>query len=220
MAFEPHFFVLKDDYRGPHDTDAEYADDFETGDAPRCPKCGGGIGKRDWLPPYRIEVSVYGKQGAGDFVRCIGSLLLSERMVSAFRSEGLTGFEGFHPVEVVKLNARAKRLGIPKYLLVEATFGRATVDETRSRLRRSEPIECAECRNTGVDGIYGFQIEPGTWDGLDVFRPRGFQSDVVVSERFADFVQRHGFTNIKLVPTEQFVWDPLQKGPPPETARA
>jgi hypothetical protein len=83
-----------------------------------------------------------------------------------------------------------------------------------------KPIECAECRSTDVDAIHGFQIEPGTWDGLDVFRPRGLQADLVVSERFADFVQRHGFTNIKLIPTEQFVWDPLRKGPPPETARA
>ena len=104
--------------------------------------------------------------------------------------------------------------------LTEATFGRAGVDEAHSRIRRASPIECVECRGTGVDGIYGFQIEPGTWDGLDVFRPRGLQADVVVSERFADFARRHGFTNIKLIPTEQYVWDPLGKGPPPEAARA
>jgi hypothetical protein len=220
MDSEPRFFVLENDFHGPHDTDAEYADDFETGDAPRCPKCGKGIGKREWIPPYRIEVAVYGKEGAGDFVRCIGRLLLSARMASAFRAEGLTGFEGFHPVEVVKLNARAKRMGIPKYLMVEATFGRAAVDEARSRIRRAKPIECAECRKTDVDGIYGIRIEPGTWDGLDVFRPRGLQANVVVSERFAEFVGRHGFTNIKLIPTEQFVWDPLRKGPPSQTVQA
>ena len=220
MASEPRFFVLKDDFHGSHDTDAEYADGFETGDAPRCPKCDGYIGMRKWLPPFRVEVAVYGKQGAGDFVECISRLLLSERMASTFRSEGLTGFEGFHPVEVVKGNARAKRLGIPKYLRVEATFGRAAVDEPRSRIRRASPIECAECRATDVDGIYGFQIESGTWDGLDVFRPRGLQANVVVSDRFADFVQRHGFTNIKLIPTAQYVWDPLGKGPPPDAARA
>ena len=221
MASEPYFYVLKDDFHGPHDTEALYADGFETGDAPRCPNCGGGIGMRDWLPPYRIEVSVYGKEGAGDFMETTGySLLVSERVAAAIRSEGITGIHGFDPVEVVKRNARAKRLGIPKYLRVEATFGRGAVDETRSRIRRSEPIECHECRNTGVDGIYGFRIEPGTWDGLDAFRPRGLQAHVVVSERFADFVRRHGFTNIKLIPTEQYVRDHLRKGPPPETARA
>jgi hypothetical protein len=221
MVSEPRFFVLlRDDFRKPYDTEFVPALGFETGDFPRCPKCGQGIGQRDWLPPFKIEVTVYGKEGAGDFVECAGSLLISERMAAAFRSEHLAGLEGFHPVEVVKMNARAKRLGIPRYLHVKATSGRAAVDEARSRIRRVKAIECDECRRTDVDTIYGFRIQPGTWDGLDVFRPRGLQADVSVSDRFAGFVQRHGFTNIKLVPTEQFVWDPLQKGPPAKAARA
>ena len=33
-------------------------------------------------------------------------------------------------------------------------------------------------------------------------------------QRFAEFVQRHGFTNMKLTPTEECVWDPDGKGPP------
>jgi len=107
-----------------------------------------------------------------------------------------------------------------RYLSILATYGRAVVDEARSRLRRPEPLSCVECRNPGLDGVYGFRIEPGTWDGLDAFRPRGLQSRIVVSERFADFVRRQGFTNIKLVPTEQFVWDPPRKGPLAEPARA
>jgi hypothetical protein len=40
---------------------------------------------------------------------------------------------------------------------------------------------------------------------------------IVVSERFAEFVQRHGFTNMKLTPTEEYVWDPLHLGPPAST---
>lgn len=222
MASEPRFFVLEpDDNNTPHDTASEYVFGFESAPAPRCPKCGGIIGMRKWLPPFQVEVTVYGKAGAGDFMRCTGdSLLVAERMADAIRAEGLTGLHGFHPVEVVKMNARAKRLGLPNYRSLLVTYGRATVDEVRSRLRRSKPIECDECRNTGIGGIYGFRIDPNSWDGLDAFRPRGLQADVVVSERFADFVRRHGFTNIKLIPTEQFTWDPLRKGPPGEIARA
>jgi len=222
MASEPRFYVLdRDDFRKPRDTHAELALGFQVGDAPRCQKCGWIIGMLEWRPPFQVEVTVYGKEGAGDFVTCTGdTLLLSERMADAIRSEGLKGMHGFHPVEVVKMNARAKRLGIPRYFSVRVTYGRAALDEARSRLRRSKPLAREECRNPGLDGIYGFWIQPGTWDGLDAFRPRGLQSDVVVSERFADFVRRHGFTNIKLIPTEQFVWDPYRKGPPAETARA
>src|SRR5512133_2335277 len=129
MDSEPRFFVLTRDFYGPHDTDAECADGFETGDAPLCPKCGRAIGMLDWLPPFRVEVAVHGK-GAGDFVKCTGdSLLVSERMAVAIRSEGFTGLHGFQPVEVVKLNARAKRLGIPRYLSILVTYGRAAVDE-------------------------------------------------------------------------------------------
>ena len=213
--------MLADDRHGSHDTAALFSEGFDTGDTPCCAKCGASIGMREWLPPYRVEIALYGKGGAGDFVTCPGeSMLVSERLAAAIRAERVTGLHGFQPVEVVKMNARAKRLGLPRYLRVEATYGRAAIDEVRSRLRRVKPITCEECRSTDVAGIYGFRIEPGTWEGLDVFRPRGLQSDVVVSERFADCVQRHGFTNVKLIPTEQFVWDPYRKGPPAEAARA
>ncbi|HEY8210242.1 MAG TPA: DUF1629 domain-containing protein [Myxococcaceae bacterium] len=221
MASEPRFFVLlHDDFGKPHDTTALMGEGFETGDAPTCPVCNGVLGLRQWLPPYRVELTVHGKEGAGDFVECVCNLLISERMADAFRSERLMGLEGFQPVDVVKMNAHARRLGIPRYFFVKAAFGQAAVDEARSRIRRVKPIECEECRRQDVDGIHGFRIQAGSWDGLDVFRPRGLQSREVVSERFADFVQGHGLTNIKLVPTEQFVWDPLQKGPPTELPRA
>ena len=33
----------------------------------------------------------------------------------------------------------------------------------------------------------------------------------------SEFVQRHGFTNMKLTPIEEYVWDPGGKGPPEST---
>jgi hypothetical protein len=222
MGSEPAFYVLEhDDLGGPRDTHAQQLPGFAVGEAPRCPRCGRIIGSLEWLPPYLVRVDVHGSEGAGDLAMGVGTdFLISERMADAFRAEGLTGLGGFHPVEVVKRNARAKRLGLPTYLLVKVIYGPAAVDEARSRLRRPEPLACEECHTPGLDGIYGFRIQPGTWDGLEVFRPRGLPADVVVSERFADFVRRHSFTNIKLIPTEQYVWDPHRKGPPAEAARA
>src|SRR5205814_1531477 len=133
---------------------------------------------------------VHGREGAGDLATgIVTDFLVSERMADAFRAKGLTGLDGFHPVEVMKRNARAKRLGLPRYLLVWAAYGRAAVDEARSQLRRNRPLECGECRSPGNDGIYGFRLEAGTWDGLDVFHPRGLQGRIVVSERFAKFVR-------------------------------
>ncbi|ADO70789.1 uncharacterized protein STAUR_2997 [Stigmatella aurantiaca DW4/3-1] len=65
-----------------------------------------------------------------------------------------------------------------------------------------------------MDSVHGFALNGETWQGEDVFRPRGKQGSILISERFAEFVKQHGFTNMKLIPTEEYVWDPLRKGPP------
>ncbi|WP_249039710.1 imm11 family protein [Archangium gephyra] len=174
---------------------------------------------RLWLPPYRGEVERYGS-AFGDFVKPSGyDIIISERMAEAFQAEGLTGLQGFHPVEVTRVRVRRKRpqpLKVPRYFVATPCFGRAAMDVAHSRLRIREPMKCTECRCISVDSVHGFTLEPGTWAGEDVFRPRGEQSSIVVSERFAAFVQRHALTNMKLIPTEEFVWDSSRLGPPPD----
>ena len=149
----------------------------------------------------------------GDFVEASGyDFLISERMAQAFRAEGLTGLTGFHPVEVGHLRRKRKGLkveAVPRYVVVSPCFGRGAVDDARSRIRRTAPIACTECRCTGLDSIHGYTLEDGTWQGEDVFRPRGCQGSVVVSPRFEEFVRRHGLTNMRLIPTEEYIWDPL-----------
>jgi hypothetical protein len=172
---------------------------------------------REWLPPYRGSLGLYG-EALGDFLPASGyDVLISERFAEAFRKEGLTGVRGFHPVEVVRV--RRKRKGpkvstVPNYVAVTACFGRGAIDEAHSRLRRPEPVKCPECRDPGTDSIHGFTLEPGTWQGEDVFRPRGLQGCILVSEHFAEFARRHQLTNMKLTPIEEFIWDPLGRGPP------
>jgi hypothetical protein len=202
---------------GPHDTKFDDVEPINLGEAPLCSRCGGAVGMRTWLPPYRVNLELYA-QGLGDFVDGPGyEFLVSERFAEAFRTEGLTGLLGFHPCEVVRMK-RMRRVPkpsvAPPYVVVSICFGRGAVDEARSHLRRARPLTCPECRNPGTDSIHGFTLEPGTWQGEDVFRPRGLPGDIVVSERFAEFVKKHGWTNMKLTPTEEFVWDPLHRGPP------
>jgi hypothetical protein len=174
-----------------------------------------------WLPPYRVEIEIGGKAGPGDFIKGPGfDLLVSERFADAFRKEGLTGLLGFDPVEVVQVTPAKAKPSLPRYLSVRACFGRAVVDDRKSRIRRSSPMECEECRVTNIDAVYGFTLEPGTWGGEDVFRPRGLQSDLVVTERFVQFVRHHGFTNMKVIPTEQYIIDFVRQGPPPPLPQA
>jgi hypothetical protein len=170
-----------------------------------------------WLPPYRVELELHG-QSPGDFMEGPGhDVLLSERMAEAARTEELTGLLGFHPAQVVRVRRKrkgAKPGAVPHYVIVSPCFGRGAVDEARSHFRIKKPRTCAECRYTSLDTIHGFVLEPGTWQGEDMFRPRGLQGTILVSERFTQFVKRHGFTNMKLTPTEEYVRDPDQKGPP------
>lgn len=56
-----------------------------------------------------------------------------------------------------------------------------------------------------------------TWQGEDIFRPRGLQGVLTVSERFARMVKHHGFTNMRLTPTEEFVRNHYGPEPLPTT---
>ncbi|XXF78981.1 hypothetical protein P2318_04300 [Myxococcaceae bacterium GXIMD 01537] len=144
---------------------------------------------------------------------------MSERFAEAFRAEGLTGLEGFHSVEVVKVSSRTKKasksLTVPRYRVASTAYGPAAVDLVLNRVRTVRPVTCMECRAAGINAINGFVVEPGTWGGEDLFRPRGMPGQIVASERFKSFVERHGLTNVVLTPTEQYVWDPGHLGPAP-----
>jgi hypothetical protein len=216
----PRFFVLTDDMHGRYDTKFSKVEPANRGEPPQCPKCGETIGMLVWLPPYRAELELHGA-AFGDFVEGPGNeVLLSERMATALQSDGLTGLRGLHPVEVVHVLRRhrgTKTPPAPRYFVATPCLGRSAVDEALSRLRRPSPIACPECRNTGFDSAHGFVLEPGTWKGEDIFRARGLPGTILVSERFAQFAQRHGLTNLKLIPTEEYVWDPLRQGPPAPT---
>lgn len=214
------FFVLEEGVVSSHyDAAMEKAEPVNRAEAPRCARCHDVIGLLTWLPPYRVKLDLHGEE-LGDFIEGVAyEMLVSERFAKAFRAEELTGLEGFHPVEVLRVRKRSNRTRkspmVPQYQVVWPCFGRAAVDVVLNRVRVSAPPTCSECRATGIDATHGFVLESGTWAGEDVFRPRGMQGRVVVSERFKDFVERHGFTNLRLTPTEQYVWDPSQLGPAP-----
>lgn len=144
-------------------------------------------------------------------------LLMSEHMAQAFREEGLKGIGDFQPVaitHVVKRGKGRKQSSVPRYVYGVPAWGSAAVDEARSHIRRSEPIACDLCRETGVDAIHGYHLEVGSWNDDDIFRARGL-SGFTTSERFERFVARHCFTNLRLTPTHLYTWDPLA----PEPAR-
>lgn len=208
----PRFFVLEKDVRdSPHDTDAEKAEPVHRGEGEDCLRCGEPVGMLPWLPPHRAELILHG-EAFGDFVDLPGDdFLLSERLARAFQEEGLTGLSGFQPVEVTRIRRR-RRVSHPvelvSYRVVRPCIGRGAVDVARSRVRYSKPVTCEECRSQGLYSIHGFTLEEGSWRGEDVFYPRGLLGVLTVSERFERLVARHGFTHMRLTPSEAYVWEP------------
>ncbi|WP_257461330.1 hypothetical protein [Archangium lipolyticum] len=225
MGSEPstssRFFALEQGIAcSRYDVEVDKVEPYNLGKAARCPRCGGVIGMKPWLPPHRAELVLHGEE-LGDFIKAGGDdLLVSERFAQAFREEGLTGLEGFLPVEVLQVRRRRrgpKPLNIPRYFIVTVCFGHAAVDLSRSQIRYGTPPRCEECRSSGLDAIYSFTLEPGTWRGEDIFNPRGLLGVWTVSERFERFVARHGFTNMRLTPSEEYVWNPRGPHPLPTT---
>ncbi len=205
------FFVLEKLREGHHDTEFIRLGS-NLGPALRCPQCGDTIGGLSWLPPYQGELELHGKD-FGELIKgpC-GGLLVTERFAEDFKTEGLTGLDGFHPIEVTRV--RRKHRGPkpgppPKYLFVTPAYGHPALDMERSRIRSKKPMECTWCRYVGPDAIDGLTLEAGTWSGEDVFRPRGLWGVILVSERFMRFAEKHALSHMSLVPIEKYVWDPL-----------
>ncbi|MCY1073182.1 hypothetical protein [Archangium lansingense] len=207
----PRFFVMEKLRGGHHDTEFG-TDELNTGPAMLCPRCGDIVGLLTWLPPYRGELELYGKD-YGDLMEApCGGLLITERFAEAVKAEGLTGLSGFQPVEVTRV--LRKRRGLkpgppPRYLFAMPVYGNPALDMERSRILSKKPMECTWCRYVGPDAIDGLVLEEGTWNGEDVFRPRGMWGVIIVSERFMRFAERQAMSHMTLVPMEKYVWDPL-----------
>ncbi|WP_240359252.1 hypothetical protein [Pyxidicoccus trucidator] len=213
------FFVMDRLLDGPHDT--EFSGTItNVGPALRCPQCGDTVGALSWEPPYQGDLEFYG-QAFGDLLEGPSGLLVTERFAEDFKAEGLTGLSGFHPVEVkrVRRKRRGPKLGpLPTYLYVTPDYGHPALDTERSRILSKQPMACSWCRYVGPDAIDGLTLEEGTWNGEDVFRPRGMWGVILVSERFRRFAERHAMSHMAMVPIEKYIWDPLRiLGSPPQS---
>lgn len=203
------FYVFERWPQTRYDTDFVDAEPSNTGEPARCPKCGRPIGMLPWLPPFRAELRIYGQTFGDVAYGPAGNILVSARFAETYQLERLVGLVGFEAVEIVGVQRRGGSGAdqpTPRYVHAAITAGGAVIDEARSRLRRSGPVTCDVCRSDGLDTVTGFLLDKGTWTGEDVFYPRGLSGIAVASERFRDFIARHQFTNVNLIPTQEYVW--------------
>ena len=196
---------VNDDVAG---TDCGKPEGSVSEDAPTCPECGGITGLLVWMPPFRIEMQFWGYKH-GDIAFGAGmDLLVSERFKEQFVRQKLTGLDFLGSAEVVKVTPKRMSRNMPQYTVARVKRARAVVDEDASGVDREDGPVCEACRFGGdIKRWSGIVVDPDSWEGEDIFIARGFPGDIITSERFYDFCQRHEFTNVNLVPAETFGHD-------------
>jgi len=207
-----NFYVLIDprDISGPAVTNFGKADPVNRGEAHRCSVCGSYISALPWLPPYKAELEVWGKE-YGDIAFMPGGneLLVSARFADLYKAEGLTGLSGFHEVEIMKVIRRGgSHLNAPppRYYCVSIIRSRAAIDLTASEVIHAKPVTCNECRAGSIKRWSRIVIEENTWSGEDVFEARGLV-EIITSERFKEFFVRNRVNNGVLVNAAEYAHD-------------
>lgn len=185
--------------------------DQEMSDAPCCPKCGRCIGMLRWEPPFTVWLKQ--ARTIGDLTICIGGadFLATRRFVDAALDDSIVGIAREIPVDVVKVGSRGKPPGpeVPELFGVDVVHSSMRVDYMASQVRWDErPAEdyCHVCGPGGggcggiLKSISSVVIEPGTWDGSDLFFPINMNGTLFLSERGRHFFEKHRFTNCTIIP--------------------
>ncbi len=193
-----------------YDTEFAYLEPDKTGDAPRCPVCGGYAGSLTSLPPYNIELELWDTDcgdlafGAGDHI------LISERFKILWEEHGLTGLDGFAPVSIEKVIKHVRFEAFPpEYYLTSVVQSEAVIDQIQSGFEweSGEEPKCDHCRLGGIKRWKRIVLEPNTWSGENIFRPRGLSGTIMVDQRVKEFVDQFKITNCCLIPAEEYAHD-------------
>lgn len=165
--------------------DVNYAEGSETGGFPTCSNCGYPAALREWLPPYRVEIETWGRH-FGDWAPRGDNLVVSERFKRIFQENSLQGLSGFDPIHVVRFLHRRKKPSepAPHYFRASVIHSPTTVDQEASGYVWGNKAErCPVCLRGGDVKRYArIVVDEATWNGDDVFWPRGGPC-VLVSER-------------------------------------
>ncbi len=184
-----------------------------------CPVCHRPATLRHLLPPINLKISRSHPNGWGDLLWGAGFfLMVSKRFKEIYEAEQLSGIEAFEgPVNILKYGTKKPdqiQGEKPVYYHIKIPWGGANQDDQLSKLtylfRSPKDVYCAFCRGeTGASHRVqeNVIIEKGSWNGDDLFIPRGAPVELMVSEKFRRVVDQYDITNILLIPGEIFSFD-------------
>lgn len=211
-----NFYVLEPDDGLIFGTKWAYSQRLEpskSSDPLHCPVCNRMVTLYRWIPPIRLTLSSSKTAKWGDVVWGSSYLLVSGRFKQIYEREGLTGVTKFHePAEIVKVGTKKMSdlvgVALPIYHAIEIEWGAAALDTVASGVVWKYPERniCAHCQ-TGIKAKQErVVIKEGTWNGADIFTPRGGPTEVV-SQRFKEVVDQYNLTGMWLIPAEKWAYD-------------
>jgi len=166
-----------------------------------------------WLPPYRVELDIWGEQ-FGDFAFAGGCewFLVTERFRRIYEQYGLKGLSGFDPVQVTKITRHNKTLrgGPPEYFKVDVVRSETPVDQSASGFEWSEGASICPVCLLPKEGVIkrwkGIVIPSASWQGEDIFVPRG-GGEIVVTSPFKELCEANGVQNAVFVAADSYGHD-------------
>lgn len=197
-----------------------YADQVEPiirGGPKVCPKCGKPISLLSWLPPHNIQLSSSNPDKYGDFLWGAGFyIMVSDRFVRLYQEAGLRGITYFYsPAQIISARVESETYVMPKYSLIDYKWFGANQDDDASSLVLESPetVYCDYCRLGGKSRKQErIVLELSTWDGSDIFKPRGCPASILVTEGFKSAVEDEGLKNFMFIPSEKYGYDSTRKG--------
>lgn len=114
------------------------------------------------------------------------------------------GFAWLLPHRIKLSSARPEKWG-------DFLWGAANLDDAASRMVR-ESVKCSFCRSGIIQSWKRVVIEPGSWDGSDIFIPRGLGATILVSQRFKELAETHELKNTLFVPAQNYAYDVKRPG--------
>jgi hypothetical protein len=140
--------------------------------------------------------------------------MVSERFREAYERERLRGIEMFYPpAEIVRVGRRKTGdipEGMPTYYLVKIRWGRGDMDDAASQVVR-KPDGCTYCHGTPIR-YERLVIKGGSWEGDDLFTPRGLFGVIMASERLKAMVEKYSLKNVWIIPAEKYAYDEKRRG--------
>jgi len=175
-----------------------------------CPACARPLSGKEWIAPLQAEVDAR-KADLTDLIFLSGlDMLVSSRFLDAWRTEKCSGLFGLREVQIlgVKPKKKTPKKG-EKYFLALGSYGMTQIDTRKSRIEREGEADCLQCMGgSTLKAIGGFSVNEATWSGEDVFVAWGLGDRLIATERVLALQEKYGFTNMRLVPTEEWTWDP------------